>query len=59
MQPILAESTPHRSRAMAIAVVLTVVTSLAAAVIVLFPTAPSRHGFHRHAGKCPYVYVVR
>jgi hypothetical protein len=59
MQPILAESAPHRSRAMAIAVALTAVTSLVAALVVLSPATPSRHGFHRHAGKCPYVVVVR
>jgi hypothetical protein len=58
MQPILAESAPHRSRAMAIAIVFTAVASLATAVA-LFPRAPSHRGFHRHGGKCPYVYVVR
>ena len=58
MQPILAES-PHRSRVVAFAVVLTVATSLAAA-IALFPRpqAQQMRRFH-HVGKCPYVYVVR
>ena len=59
MQPILAESAPHRSRAMAIAIVFTTIASLATAAALL-PRAPSHHGgFHRHGGKCPYVYVVR
>jgi hypothetical protein len=59
MQPILAESAPHRSRAMAIAVAFTVVVSLAAATLALFPRTQSPRGLHRHTGKCPYVYVVR
>ena len=58
MQPILAESAPHRSRAMAIAIVFATIASLATAVALL-PRGPSHHGFHRHGGKCPYVYVVR
>ena len=58
MQPILAES-PHRSRAVAFAVVLTVATSLVAA-IALVPRPQARHARHlQHGGKCPYVYVVR
>jgi hypothetical protein len=59
MQPILAESVPHRGRAVALAVVFTLFASLAALA------ATSRqvrsHGRHhlRH-GMCPhpaYVYV--
>jgi hypothetical protein len=58
MQPILAESS-HRSRAVAFAVVLTVATSLVAAVA-LVPRPQARHARHfQHGGKCPYVYVVR
>lgn len=58
MQPILAESAPHRSRAMALAIVFTAAASLAAA-FAAFQRPPVHHGFHRHAGKCPYVYIVR
>ena len=58
MQPILAEPV-HRGRAVAFAVVLTVATSLAAA-IALVPRPHARHVHHfQHGGKCPYVYVVR
>ena len=62
MQPILAESAPHR-RPLVLAAVLTV-AALIAAVAVVMPR--SHHGrSHRHHlphnGQCPYgyVYVVR
>lgn len=58
MQPILAES-PHRSRAVAFAIVLTAATSLVAAIALMpRPQAHQARHFH-HVGKCPYVYVVR
>jgi hypothetical protein len=58
MQPILAESA-HRGRVAAFAVVLTVATSLVAA-LALVPRPHARHARHfQHGGKCPYVYVVR
>lgn len=58
MQPILAESAPHRSRAMAIAIVFTAAASIATA-FAAFQRLPVHHNLHRHAGKCPYVYIVR
>jgi membrane protein YdbS with pleckstrin-like domain len=64
MQPILAESAPHRGRAIAFAAVLA-----ALAMVALFAIPSSRHhntryrGHHRlpGIGKCPhgYVYVAR
>ncbi|HEU4731052.1 MAG TPA: hypothetical protein VFT22_24325 [Kofleriaceae bacterium] len=58
MQPIFAESVPHRGRLAAIAAALTVVAALA-----LVPHHPHarHHGHHRAHGKCPHghVYVIR
>ena len=63
MQPILAESAPHR-RPLVLAAVLTV-AALIAAVAVAVPRAHNgrwhRHQHLPHNGQCPYgyVYVVR
>jgi hypothetical protein len=60
MEPILAEAAPHRGRAVAFAVVLAVIASLA--------MVPSQHRPRHHRdhprlvhGKCThgYVFVVR
>ena len=60
MQPILAESVPHRGRAVALAAAFTLVASLAALA------ATSRHGRshgrHHHICSCrhaSYIYVSR
>jgi hypothetical protein len=56
MQSILAESAPYRGRAVALAVVLAVVASLA---IVASRPRPRHHEHHRlqHIGKCMYGYA--
>jgi hypothetical protein len=61
MQPILAESVPHRGRALVLAAVLAAAAALAGAVAI----APRSHHerWHRHhhlspIGKCTYVYAV-
>jgi hypothetical protein len=64
MQPILAESAPHRGRAVAFAVALAAVASLAFAAM---PPSHSRYRDHhrlQRIGKCAYshysyVYVTR
>jgi hypothetical protein len=60
MQPILAESAPHR-RPLVLAVVLTVAASIAAIAVALpRPHAARWHRHHHHLpynGQCPYGYV--
>lgn len=62
MQPILAESAPHRGRAVALAVALTFVASLS--LLLAQSSRPSKHRWNhqRSFSKCPhatYVYLVR
>ena len=62
MQPILAESAPHRGRAVAISVALAAVASL---LLVMSPSHRSRHRGHHQLpriGKCSYAghaYLLR
>jgi hypothetical protein len=60
MEPILAESAPHRGRAIAFAAALAAVTAIA--VFAMRPH-PSHHRHHHlRMGKCVsggYVYVLR
>ena len=61
MQPILAESVPHRGRAVALAVAFTLVASLAA--IAATSRHGRSHGRHHHSCTCrqagyAYVYVT-
>jgi hypothetical protein len=56
MQPILAESAPYRGRAIAFAVALAVVASLA--IGLRHQHRPRHHEYHRLAhGKCMYGYL--
>jgi hypothetical protein len=59
MQPILADSTPHRGRAIALVSALAVVASLAIGL----QHRPTHHRHHmRHMGKCghaTYTFAVR
>ena len=60
MQPILAESAPHRGRAIGLAAAFAVVAVAAALAV---RPAPSHHRHHHlHSGRCTsggYVYIVR
>lgn len=59
MQPFLADSAPHRGRALVFAVVLAVATSIAAATLAMVPRAhhPRWHRHHHmlRIGQCTYV----
>lgn len=60
MQPIFAESAPHRGRAIVAAVALAVIASLAALAARPHPSHHRQH--HLRFGQCRhvgYVYVVR
>jgi hypothetical protein len=59
MQPILAESWPHRGRAVALAVALTLVASLAAVAATSRHPRGHRHHHWRGSSCTHYVYVVR
>lgn len=59
MQPILAESAPHR-RPLVLAAVLTVAALIAAVAVAMpRPHHERRHRHHHlpHNGQCPYGYV--
>ncbi|HEX7841879.1 MAG TPA: hypothetical protein VF469_30625 [Kofleriaceae bacterium] len=62
MLPILAESAPHRGRAIGLAAVLAVVTAVAALAMRPAPSHHRHHPLHLHRGKCmsgSYIYLVR
>lgn len=61
MQPILAESAPHRGRAIVFAIVLALVAMIA--LVVAIPAQHPRSKYRGHhrlpgTGKCPYVTYV-
>jgi len=65
MQPILAESAPHRGRAVGFAAALVAITAITAIAVLAVRPAPSHHRhrqLHLQRGKCMsagYVYIVR
>jgi hypothetical protein len=62
MQPILAESAPHRGRAIALAAALAVITAVTALSVRQVRSHHRHHPVHLHRGTCTsggYFYLVR